>query len=84
MGKYHTTRLLIDIQAITPKLKISASYPGSLVINSVQSSGSFIDMDLARAPRRTARKKGSGYENANFRNISICRNLDIKKPYIGI
>jgi hypothetical protein len=22
------------------------------------------DMDLARAPRRTARKKGSGYENA--------------------
>jgi hypothetical protein len=21
------------------------------------------DMDLARAPRRTARKKGSGYEN---------------------
>jgi hypothetical protein len=24
------------------------------------------DMDLARAPRRTARKKGSGYENASY------------------
>ena len=24
------------------------------------------NMDLARAPRRTARKKGSGYENAGY------------------
>ena len=24
------------------------------------------DMDLARAPRRTARKKGSGYENGSI------------------
>jgi hypothetical protein len=37
------------------------------------------NMDLARAPRRTARKKGSGYENAIERAWVIyiiyhCRN----------
>ena len=26
---------------------------------------------LARAPRRTARKKGSGYENANYRKANV-------------
>ena len=27
-------------------------------------------LDLARAPRRTARKKGSGYENGEERNVA--------------
>jgi hypothetical protein len=36
------------------------------------------NMDLARAPRRTARKKGSGYENGieqKERDSSVCRQL---------
>jgi hypothetical protein len=34
-------------------------------------------LDLARAPRRTARKKGSGYENGfkhSTANLRICAN----------
>ena len=47
-------------------------------------------MDLARAPRRTARKKGSGYENENdtkrffnpvpLGNLSIRRRLFLSPP----
>ena len=44
-------------------------------------------MDLARAPRRTARKKGSGYENGfgldNFgsdRILNISQLSDYKRP----
>ena len=36
------------------------------------------DMDLARAPRRarlTARKKGSGYENAPAQKAAECRSI---------
>ena len=29
-------------------------------------------LDLARAPRRTARKKGSGYENVYCRDLDLC------------
>ena len=32
-------------------------------------------LDLARAPRRTARKKGSGYENETYRENPKCRIL---------
>jgi hypothetical protein len=35
-------------------------------------------MDLARAPRRTARKKGSGYENAPEPMASETLNPPIK------
>jgi hypothetical protein len=29
-------------------------------------------LDLVRAPRRTARKKGSGYENAKYTSKNVC------------
>jgi hypothetical protein len=32
------------------------------------------NVDLARAPRRTARKKGSGYENGPYQGISLPKN----------
>jgi hypothetical protein len=33
-------------------------------------------LDLARAPRRTARKKGSGYENGEYQKaLPLCINL---------
>jgi hypothetical protein len=39
-------------------------------------------LDLARAPRRTARKKGSGYENGSivyslFENPTVLHCLDL-------
>jgi hypothetical protein len=33
------------------------------------------DMDLARAPRRTARKKGSGYENEAMAAMSVLQTI---------
>ena len=39
-------------------------------------------MDLARAPRRTARKKGSGYENE--RTLHMCMMWPLKVRYIYI
>ena len=35
------------------------------------------DMDLARAPRRTARKKGSGYENDYRLNLKLGKEMQI-------
>jgi hypothetical protein len=36
-------------------------------------------LDLARAPRRTARKKGSGYENERLADFSIFNMADMYK-----
>jgi hypothetical protein len=35
------------------------------------------DMDLARAPRRTARKKGSGYENGSSDEQSLSPKISL-------
>jgi hypothetical protein len=43
-------------------------------------------LDLARAPRRTARKKGSGYENVSYANANgfwIWLNLAVFLDYSG-
>ena len=37
------------------------------------------NMDLARAPRRTARKKGFGYENEISDNILVCTIQNLVK-----
>ena len=36
-------------------------------------------MDLARAPRRAARKKGSGYENVEGQKINNMPNMASRK-----
>ena len=38
------------------------------------------NMDLARAPRRTARKKGSGYENG-FEYETGVQNVELLSPF---
>jgi hypothetical protein len=49
-----------------------------------QQSDASSDMDLARDPHRTARKKGSGYENASPIDTSQSIFISINKDFIII
>jgi hypothetical protein len=43
----------------------------------------YLVMDLARAPRRTARKKGSGYENAVSLQKSTVKEAGTSISYVN-